>query len=193
MRAPDAEPTRRAAGPFCGRVHERPQRRRRRPVASPTGGALMARTPTPRRPPLDFTKPMGDDRIMEQAAPTGPWHWGAVLTWFMRLVAILWIAKGLGAWAVILGVWSPTGDFGARTTGFQAVIVYFAVIDLIAATGLWMASTWGGVLWLLALMSHLILAAFFPTFIPSSLLTSGILVALMVLYLAVTWLSAQDE
>jgi hypothetical protein len=42
-------------------------------------------------------------------------------------------------------------------------------------------------------MSHLILAAFFPTFIPSNLLTSGILVALMVVYLAVTWLSAQDE
>ena len=38
--------------------------------------------------------------------------------------------------------------------GYQATIIYFAVIDLMAAVGLWMASTWGGVLWLLAVMSH---------------------------------------
>jgi hypothetical protein len=153
----------------------------------------MARTPNPLKPPLDFTKPNGNDRIMEQGAPAGSWHWGAVLTWFMRLVAILWIAKGLGAWAVILGVWEPTGEFAARSTGFQAIIIYFAVIDLIAAVGLWMASTWGGVLWLLALMSHLILAAFFPSYIPSSLTTSGTLVLFMVAYLALTWLSARHE
>ncbi len=153
----------------------------------------MARAPNPRKPPLDFTKPGGDDRIMEHAPSAGPWHWGTILTWFMRLVAVLWIAKGVGAWAIILGVWSPTGDFGARSTGFQAVIVYFAVIDLIAAVGLWMASTWGGVVWLLAVMSHLILAAFFPSFIPSSLTASGFLVSLMILYLAVTWFSAREE
>ena len=153
----------------------------------------MARAPNPPRAPLDFTKPSGDDRIMEHAAPSGSWHWGAVLTWFMRLVALLWIAKGLGAWAIILGLWSPTGDFGDRTMGFQAVIIYFAVIDPIAAVGLWMASTWGGVLWLLAVMSHLILAAFFPTFIPGNLLTTSLLVSLMIVYLAVTSMSAQEE
>ena len=54
-------------------------------------------------------------------------------------LALLWIMKGLSAWAVILGIWTPSGHFEIRSTGYQATIVYFALIDLIAAVGLWMA------------------------------------------------------
>jgi hypothetical protein len=41
-------------------------------------------------------------------------------------------------------------------------VIYFAVIDQVAAVGLWLTSVWGGVMWLLAIMSHLILGFFFP-------------------------------
>ena len=132
------------------------------------------------------------DRIEERPVVQGFMRWSFVLTWFMRLLAILWIMKGLSAWAVILGIWTPVGQFEGRSTGYQATIIYFALIDLIAAVGLWMASTWGGIMWLLAVMSHLILAAFFPGIVSSGILTVAFFLTLMAVYITVSWLAAHE-
>ncbi len=47
-------------------------------------------------------------------------RWNFILVWFMRMLALIWIAKGLGYWAVILGADSAPTPFEARSTGFQA-------------------------------------------------------------------------
>jgi hypothetical protein len=132
------------------------------------------------------------DRIEERPVSHSSLRWSFVLTGFMRILAIVWIMKGLSAWAVILGIWTPIGQFEARSMGYQATIIYFALIDLIAAVGLWMASTWGGVMWLLAIMSHLILAAFFPAIVSSGLLTLAFFLTLMAIYLAMSWLAVRE-
>lgn len=116
-----------------------------------------------------------------------------MLVWFMRLMALLWIAKGLGFWAVIVGAGHVIPPFEARSLGFQASIVYFAIIDLVAAVGLWLVSTWGGVLWLLAVMSHLILALVFPGIVPTNTVTTGLYAGLIFAYLIVSWLAAGEE
>jgi hypothetical protein len=149
-------------------------------------------TPSRSRQPF-IAKDGPNDRLEERPSTPARFRWSFVLTWFMRILAILWILKGLSAWAVIMGVWAPSGLFEARATGYQATIIYFAVIDLIAAVGLWMASTWGGVLWLLAVMSHLILASFFPRIVTASATTMVFFLALIAAYLAVSWMSAQEE
>jgi hypothetical protein len=131
------------------------------------------------------------DRIEERAA-RGTKRWTMVMTWFMRALALLWIMKGLSAWAIILGIWTPIGHFESRSTGYQSTVVYFALIDLIAAIGLWMASTWGGIMWLLAVLSHLILAAFFPGIVSSGVATMAAFLTLVVVYLAVAWLAARE-
>ncbi|WP_449256626.1 DUF6163 family protein [Bosea sp. (in: a-proteobacteria)] len=120
-------------------------------------------------------------------------RWRLVLVWFLRLLSVAWLAKGLMAWMVIFGV---SGDalppFENRLLSFQAIIVYFAVIDLVAAVGLWLTSTWGGVLWLLATLSQLLLSFFFPRFVPLTAWMVGIYVALMAVYFLVTW-AAENE
>ncbi|MCB8820944.1 DUF6163 family protein [Microvirga rosea] len=141
---------------------------------------------------LDLSKDSASDRIEERPAAQGNLRWGFVLTWYMRLLSILWIMKGLSAWAVILGVWTPVGHFETRSMGYQATIIYFALIDLIAAVGLWMGSTWGGIMWLLAVMSHLILAAFFPGIVSSGILTFVFFLVLTIAYLGMAWLEARD-
>jgi hypothetical protein len=120
-------------------------------------------------------------------------RWNFVLTWFMRILAILWIMKGLSAWAVILGIWTPVGQFEIRSTGYQATIIYFALIDLIAAVGLWMASTWGGIMWLLAIMSQLILAAFFPNTVQTNMVAIVFFVSLIAAYLGLSWVAAHEH
>ncbi|HEY7384849.1 MAG TPA: DUF6163 family protein, partial [Beijerinckiaceae bacterium] len=91
-----------------------------------------------------------DEEGMEERPAAKADRWNFILVWFMRMLALMWIAKGLGYWAVILGADNAPIQFEARTTGFQATTIYFAIIDLVAAVGLWLTSTWGGVLWLLA-------------------------------------------
>ena len=145
------------------------------------------------RQPLAATKDDPSDRIEERPASTAKrLRWNFVLTWFMRILALLWIVKGLSAWATVLGLWLP-GGFEGRGTGYQATIIYFAVIDLVAAVGLWMASTWGGVMWLLAVMSHLILAVFFPHIVTGGPILIGLFLSFIIAYLLISWLAASDE
>jgi Family of unknown function (DUF6163) len=120
-------------------------------------------------------------------------RWNFILVWFMRMLALIWIAKGLGYWAVILGADSAPTPFEARSTGFQATTIYFAIIDLVAAVGLWLTATWGGVLWLLAVMSHLILALFFPRIVTGGPILIGLFLSFIVAYLLISWLAAGDE
>ena len=142
------------------------------------------------RSPADLTE--DGDRLLANA-PTRHVRWNLVLVWFMRVLALVWIAKGLVAWAAILGVGHALPPFEGRTPGYQAAMVYFAVIDLAAAIGLWLTSTWGGVLWLLAVMSHLILAVFFPRFVSNGSLVIALLIVCTMIYLTVSWLAAIDE
>jgi uncharacterized membrane protein (DUF2068 family) len=45
---------------------------------------------------------------------------------------------------------------------WQAATIFFAVIDLVAAVGLWLAAAWGGVVWLTASISMAAIELFFP-------------------------------
>jgi len=132
------------------------------------------------------------DRSVE-ASSVRRWRWDRVLVWYMRILALFWIAKGIASWALILGVGYPVPAFEARSTGAQATVIYFAVIDPVAAVGLWLTSVWGGVMWLLAIMSHLILGFFFPSVVPSNVVSIVFFVGFIVIYLVISWLSARDE
>ena len=57
------------------------------------------------------------DRIEERPVANTVMRWSFVLTWFMRILAILWIMKGLSAWAVILGIWTVGARAMTPNTG----------------------------------------------------------------------------
>ncbi|MCO5092837.1 DUF6163 family protein [Bosea sp. (in: a-proteobacteria)] len=120
-------------------------------------------------------------------------RWRLVLVWFLRLLSAFWLAKGLTAWAVIFGLpGNPQPPFENRLLSYQAIIVYFAVIDLVAAVGLWLTSTWGGVLWLLAAISQMLLGFLFPRFVPMTAWLVGLYIALIAVYFLATW-AAENE
>lgn len=139
------------------------------------------------------TPPLPSDDVI-RTVPVGEGvRWNRVLVWFMRAVALAWLLKGLVAWAAIIGLASGAIPFEGATTGYQAAMIYFAVIDLVAAVGLWLTSAWGGILWLLAVMSHLILAVFFPRFVSNSTLVVALLIVGIMLYLTISWLAAIED
>jgi hypothetical protein len=133
------------------------------------------------------TRPLRGD-----APPPGTAAWDRYLVIFMRVVAALWIVKGLAAWAVIL---TPAQlgmpPFETLPGAVQAGFVSFAVLDLVAAVGLWLTSTWGGVMWLLAVMAHLMVTIAGPA-IPGSRLIGGAEIALVLAYVVLSWLASRE-
>jgi hypothetical protein len=132
-------------------------------------------------------------RLAEEPGARRFLRWNVVLVWYMRLLGLVWIAKGLSFWAIVVGAGTVVPSFEDREIAYQATVIYFSVIDLVAAVGLWLTTTWGGVVWLLAVMSHLILAMFLPGVLPVNPMLAFVYLALMAGYLALSWLASGEE
>ena len=80
--------------------------------------------------------------------------------------------KGLYHWARVCGIGvAPDDLFALHSVAWQVTTVFFAVIDLVAAVGLWLAATWGAVIWLMSVASMLAVEIFFPQVFGGGLLT----------------------
>ena len=114
-------------------------------------------------------------------------RWGLILVIFMRLLAALWILQGLGEWASFM---VPRGAiFDHMTKSQTAVVMFFAVIDFLAAVGLWLATPWGGVLWLFAAVAQVLVALGVKHSFSAAWIASD--VALIALYFTLTWQAAR--
>ncbi len=133
----------------------------------------------------------GNDRI-ERAAPKDQTHWDVVLVWFMRAVALLWIAKGIASWAQILNVLPGDPPFENEPLGRQAAAIYFAVMDFTAAVGLWLTSAWGGVVWLIAVTSSITFALIAPELLGLRVSLLIVEVGIVIAYFILSWLAARE-
>src|SRR3954463_14102013 len=89
--------------------------------------------------------------------------WTRRLVLFLRTMAIVSLLKGIYHWSLVLGIGDGDGStFEQAGMPWQAATVFFAVIDLVAAVGLWLAAAWGGVVWLTASISMASIELFFP-------------------------------
>jgi len=89
--------------------------------------------------------------------------WTRRLVAFLRVMAAVSLVKGIYHWSLVLGIGDGNGStFEQASMPWQAATVFFAVIDLVAAFGLWLAAAWGGVVWLTATISMAAIELFFP-------------------------------
>jgi hypothetical protein len=88
--------------------------------------------------------------------------WTERLVYFLRIMAALSILKGLYHWAVVCGFVGSRDGFLALAAPTKTATVFFAIIDLVAAVGLWLAAPWGAVVWLTASVSMAVINIFFP-------------------------------
>jgi hypothetical protein len=100
--------------------------------------------------------------VHADAQQTGEGRWTRALALFLRVMATLALLKGLYHWAVVCGIIGPEHGFLAQSLPWQATTVFFAVIDLVAAVGLWLLAAWGAVVWLTAAISMAAVEVFFP-------------------------------
>ena len=132
--------------------------------------------------------------VREHAGGRGLGRWTRWLVLFLRVMAAISMLKGLYHWAQVCGIgFGPTQPFESHSIAWQTATVFFAVIDLVAAVGLWLAAAWGAVIWLTAVASMLAVEIFFPQVFGGSWLTGLLEGTLLVVYLWLALKSAQEH
>ena len=120
--------------------------------------------------------------------------WTARLVLFLRVMAGLSMAKGLYHWAVVCGIGEgPDSSFTLHGMPWQTATVFFAVIDLVAAVGLWLAAAWGAVIWLTATVSMIAVEVFFPQVYGGGMIIIAIEFVLLGCYLFLALQSAREH
>ena len=120
--------------------------------------------------------------------------WTRRLVFFPRVMAVVSVAKGLYHWAQVTGfVGGEEEAFENQSMAWQAATVYFAVIELVAAVGLWLATPWGAVVWLTTVVSMAVIELMFPGIYGGSLTVVGLEAGMLAAYLALAWLAARER
>jgi hypothetical protein len=120
--------------------------------------------------------------------------WTRRLVLFLRIMAILSILKGLYHWAQVTGfIGGEEEAFENQPMAWQAATVYFAVIELVAAVGLWLATPWGAVVWLTTVVSMAVIELMFPGIYGGSLLVVGGEAFMLAAYLVLAWMAARER
>jgi hypothetical protein len=121
-------------------------------------------------------------------------RWPERLVLFLRVMAAVSFLTGLYYWSIICGIDAPTpGGFADYSTPFQTATAFFAVIDLVAAVGLWLAAPWGAVVWLTSLISRIAVELLFPQIYGGRLWVIGLEIVLLASYLGLAMLSARAQ
>lgn len=120
--------------------------------------------------------------------------WTRRLMLYLRVMAGVLMLKGLYHWSVIIGIDDGPGTaFEASPVSWQATTMFFAVIDLVAAVGLWLAAAWGGVLWLTSAISMAAVELLFPQIYGGRLLLAFAEIATVLAYVALTLMAARER
>jgi hypothetical protein len=143
-----------------------------------------------RRPtrPSDMLEPV----LAEKALKAGTWTEYLIL--FLRVMAGFSLLKGLYHWSRVCGIGAPADNgFESHAIAWQTATVFFAVLDLVAAVGLWLAAAWGAVVWLTSVVSMAAVEVFFPNVYGGSLVIVAIEMMLLGAYLYLAIMSARER
>src|SRR5271163_1913143 len=114
------------------------------------------------------------EAISSERIESGDNVWTRRLVLFLRIMAVVSVAKGLYHWAQVTGfVGGEEEAFENQPLAWQASTVYFAVIELVAAVGLWLATPWGAVVWLTTVVSMAVIELMFPGIYGGSIAVVG--------------------
>lgn len=120
--------------------------------------------------------------------------WTRRLVLFLRVMAVISILKGLYHWAQVTGfIGGEEEAFENQSMAWQAATVYFAVIELVAAVGLWLATPWGAVVWLTTVVSMAVIELMFPGIYGGSLTVVAVEAVMLGAYLALAWMAARER
>ncbi|WP_407051689.1 DUF6163 family protein [Methyloraptor flagellatus] len=117
-----------------------------------------------------------------------------VLDIYTRLVAVVLLGYGLWAWASVIGA-TPDGiaPFLGLNAHQRAEVVFTAIVDPVAATGMWIGSPWGAVIWFFANLARVIVHTGFAHFFGWTTVTTGIQIGSILVYVVLVFLAERED
>ncbi|KZL18199.1 DUF6163 family protein [Pseudovibrio sp. Ad37] len=113
---------------------------------------------------------------------------------YVRLLAVFMLFAGLSYWGAILGVRliddAPFESVGVQV---QSTIIFFAILDLVTAIGLWLLSSWGTVMWLFRSLAQVVMYSVFPMVFGRSPTEVIFYISAIALYLVLLYLAEREE
>jgi hypothetical protein len=150
--------------------------------------ARSVEAPPPRAEPEGMRDVLG-----EAGKRPDSWRKTRLLIIFLRLLAIVWLVRGLAVWALMIGLIGDPGQFESGMLRWQAVIVAMAILNTVAAVGLWMCSAWGAVLWLVVTLADIALPFVLPLVFSHLPLEHSLSAVLVVSYFVLTYLASRER
>ncbi len=127
-----------------------------------------------------------------KTASRGTWTEYFVL--FLRIMAAVSMIKGLYHWSQVCGIGVRADQaFSIHSISWQTATVFFAVLDLVAAVGLWLAAAWGAVVWLTSVVSMVAVEIFFPNVYGGNVFIVLVEMTLLGMYLFLAIMSARER
>jgi hypothetical protein len=120
-------------------------------------------------------------------------RWTRMLVAAMRGLAVVCLVRGLIEWARIVGFIGIDEPFENGDISWQLSVVVFAVFNSVAAVGLWMATSWGAVLWLILTLFEVALPWVFASSGLSASPMHLLLISLVLLYLFLSAMSMNER
>jgi len=127
--------------------------------------------------PLQFAK----------QAPFAP----QVLLWYLRGLAAFYFASGLTHWSRIIGILGP--GFESMPLHMQIATVYFALMQVVAAVGLWCGAAWGVAAWLFSAVAELVMHIGFTDLFGAAWLSIAFHVVTIAIYVVLAWWTGAPE
>lgn len=116
------------------------------------------------------------------------------LTLYSRVMAGLIMLFGLRQWAIIIGLIPGSGGmFEEMTMAWKIATAHLAVVDLVAAVGLWQRTAWGNVLWIYAALAEVAMHTVFMGTFGSDLPVVGFHVSTVAGFLILVLLAKRAE
>ncbi|WP_029073817.1 DUF6163 family protein [Kaistia adipata] len=116
------------------------------------------------------------------------------LTIYLRGVAAMLLLLGLRHWLYIAGVFQDPGwSFETMSTPWRAVTIQLAVVDLVAAVGLWMRVAWGNVIWIYVALFEIAMHTVFAETFGLDLLIVAFHIITLLVFVALLVMSKRHE
>jgi hypothetical protein len=143
---------------------------------------------------MNGRQPQIVEPVQSDEGDAGGHKWPYWLVVFLRTMAAVSLIKGLYHWTIVCGINAPfPSGFDSYPTPYQVATVFFAVIDLVAGVGLWLAAPWGAVVWLTSVISMAAVEVLFPQIYGGNMGVVVVEVVLLGVYLALALLAAREQ
>lgn len=135
------------------------------------------------------------DPIDATLGPAGarmpPWQWRVLI--YLRALAGFLMVKTVYSWTLICGVWDgDTSRFEMLSLAAQAAVIWAAIMNPVAAVGLWLGASWGVVLWLVTAMVQILINASAPEGVGRLLIVAAIETVLVAVYAFLTYKATRE-